>query len=1060
MASFYIPLSGLNSDSKALNTIANNLSNMNTTAYKSQTTNFSDLFYQQVGTAGSGDEIQVGGGVKVASNSVDYTQGSFNTSGTTASDVALNGNGFFLVNDGGTNLLTRNGTFTQDSSGQLITSDGLNVMGYAAVNGVVNTAAPLAPISIPVIGQVQQPQATTSFGMTATLDSSAAVGDSVNGQVQVYDSLGNNYEATVTYTKTATNQWSYSVSLPDSLKAAPATPAAASSISLTADAPAATIVTASASEDTLGTTIPSSVSATSPLLGAASVPLTPAAPVAAVSTNPAVTIVSDTTTTPGTTADTYSFAAMGLLDTGTNLGITVAGTTYSATPSANEKVSDYAAALNASLPAGSGVTVTGNDVTQKMTITGATGSFTTLGAVKQDVAQTATNFNFVSSNGQQATVDPTTTLNISEGGLGPVTAPAFTSSQSVSSYAQALTGALTSAGITDVTVTANNGQLSITGPGNMSITGKMKQDFTGTVTNYDFGTYTDPNTGLSVQSTVAPATSLTISAPTTTGGSTTVTIAPSNPAGESVAQYATDVQNALAANNITGVSVSAANGVLSILGPDNMTIAGSVSQNMLGTTSNYAFESKATVDPATNLTIGGQTGNGTAATITAPAVAAGETVAQYAAALTSALAAAKIANVTVSATNGQLSIAGANMTLNGAVKQGLADTAINYDFGPSATVNLATSITIVGPTVSGAPPTAITMPPAITAGETVAQYAAALNNELTKAGINTGPDGVSVTANGGQLSIVGPAATLKTAGTAVQDLMATTINYNFGSGGGQVATVDPGSTLTISGLTTSGATATTVAPAITSGTTLASYATALTNALAAAGITGTTVSATAAGQLSITGANITTSGTLVQDPVASAAAAGALTFNSSGNLVSPATNVGGISFAGLSDGAAPLTMAWNVLGASGTPTISQVATGATSSTSAGTQNGYAGGAYKGFSIGGDGIVTASYSNGQTQAVGQLALANVTNLEGLSLQGNGDYATTLASGAASIGVSGTNGLAGIQDSSLEMSNVNISAEFSNLIIAQRGFEANSKAITTFDTITQETINMIH
>jgi flagellar hook protein FlgE len=360
--------------------------------------------------------------------------------------------------------------------------------------------------------------------------------------------------------------------------------------------------------------------------------------------------------------------------------------------------------------------------------------------------------------------------------------------------------------------------------------------------------------------------------------------------------------------------------------------------------------------------------------------------------------------------------------------------------------------------VSGTPPTAITAPPTVTPGETVAQYAAALNNELTKAGINTGPDGVSVTALGGKLSIVGPAATLKTAGTASQDLTATTISYSFGSSAGQIATVDPGSNLTISGLTTTGATATTIAPTVTAGMTLTSYATALTNALTAAGITGTTVSATAAGQLSIVGANISTSGSLIQDPVASANAAGDLTFNSSGTLVSPAANVSGISFTGLSDGASPLSMTWDLLGSSGTSTIGQVA--GTSSVTAPTQNGYPSGAYQGFAIGSDGTVTASYSNGQTQAVGQLALANVTNLQGLALQGSGDYATTTASGAASIGVSGTDGLGTIKDSALEMSNVNISAEFSNLIIAQRAFEANSKAITTFDTITQETINMIH
>ena len=122
--------------------------------------------------------------------------------------------------------------------------------------------------------------------------------------------------------------------------------------------------------------------------------------------------------------------------------------------------------------------------------------------------------------------------------------------------------------------------------------------------------------------------------------------------------------------------------------------------------------------------------------------------------------------------------------------------------------------------------------------------------------------------------------------------------------------------------------------------------------------------------------------------------------------------------------------------------------------------GYASGQYQSFTIGADGTVTASYSNGQLQSVGQLALANVTNLQGLSLQGDGDYVTTLASGTAVIGASGTTGLGTVQDGALEASNVNISSEFSDLIIAQRAFEANAKSVTTFDTVTQDTINMVH
>src|SRR5208337_3309505 len=263
-----------------------------------------------------------------------------------------------------------------------------------------------------------------------------------------------------------------------------------------------------------------------------------------------------------------------------------------------------------------------------------------------------------------------------------------------------------------------------------------------------------------------------------------------------------------------------------------------------------------------------------------------------------------------------------------------------------------------------------------------------------------------------------------------------TIGYNFGSSGGTIATVDSSTNLTVTGLTTSGATATIVAPTVSSGETVTQYAVALTNALSAAGITGVQVTATAAGKLSIVGSNISSSGSIVQDPVGSANATGLMTFDSSGNLVSPAANVAGITFTGLTDGAAAMNMTWDLLGSSGKPTISQVV--GTSSSSASNQNGYASGAYQGFSIGSDGTVTASYSNGQTQAVGQLALANVTNLQGLELQGDGLYATTLASGAASIGVSGTNGLATIQGSALEQSNVNIAAEFANLIIAQRGF----------------------
>ena len=213
MASFSIPLTGLNADSIALNTIANDLSNMSTTAFKAQTTNFSDLFYQQIGSTGSGDPIQVGAGTQVASTATDFTVGTPNTTGV-SSDVALQGGGFFVVDDGNTQYLTRAGDFQTDANGDLVTANGLSVMGYPAANGVVNTNAPLTALNIPV-GQVEAPQATTTMSMTANLDNETAAGTQFPAEVTVYDSLGEAHVATVTYTPgAAANTWDYSVSLP------------------------------------------------------------------------------------------------------------------------------------------------------------------------------------------------------------------------------------------------------------------------------------------------------------------------------------------------------------------------------------------------------------------------------------------------------------------------------------------------------------------------------------------------------------------------------------------------------------------------------------------------------------------------------------------------------------------------------------------------------------------------------------------------------------------------------------------------------------------------------
>jgi flagellar hook protein FlgE len=395
-------------------------------------------------------------------------------------------------------------------------------------------------------------------------------------------------------------------------------------------------------------------------------------------------------------------------------------------------------------------------------------------------------------------------------------------------------------------------------------------------------------------------------------------------------------------------------------------------------------------------------------------------------------------------------------------------TTLSYNFGSNggnlATVDPGTNLTITGP-LAGTPlvPATITAP-AVVAGETLTAYAAALQKAVNGVG-GANIAGVTVSATaGGQLLIVGPAASGATvglstgAGTIVkQDLAGTIVNYNFGSSGATMATVDQGTNLTITGPTASGSTATISAPPITVGETAVNYIAALNAAVTAAGITGVTVTGpTVTGQVTIT--SLGTGGSLIQDAVGSANTSGTLVFDTSGNLVTPAANVSGITFGGLSDDAATMNMTWGLYSAAGGGNISQTA--AANSTSSAIQNGYTSGEYQSFTINSDGTIAATYSNGQTQNVGQLAIATVSNQQGLVNVGSTEYQTSNASGFATVGVANSAGRGTLEGSSLEASNVNISAEFSDLIIAQRAFEANSKAVTTFDTVTQDTSNMIH
>jgi len=213
MPNFSIPLSGLNASDTALATISNNLANLNTTGYKDTTVNFQDLFYQLLGSNGSGDQLQLGAGASVSSVGTNFSGGSVQGTGVDT-DVAITGNGFFVVQNGSNTCYTRAGDFTQDSNGYLVTTDGYQVMGYPATNGVVNTNGGLAPIQLPM-GMTSPPSATSNISLQANLSSDTAVGGAYNTNITVYDSLGTSHVLNVDFTRTATG-WSYNATLPSS----------------------------------------------------------------------------------------------------------------------------------------------------------------------------------------------------------------------------------------------------------------------------------------------------------------------------------------------------------------------------------------------------------------------------------------------------------------------------------------------------------------------------------------------------------------------------------------------------------------------------------------------------------------------------------------------------------------------------------------------------------------------------------------------------------------------------------------------------------------------------
>ena len=185
---------------------------------------------------------------------------------------------------------------------------------------------------------------------------------------------------------------------------------------------------------------------------------------------------------------------------------------------------------------------------------------------------------------------------------------------------------------------------------------------------------------------------------------------------------------------------------------------------------------------------------------------------------------------------------------------------------------------------------------------------------------------------------------------------------------------------------------------------------------------------------------------------------GSITFDSNGTLATPtpADPTPQLAITGLADGASDLTIGWNLFSGT-TPRLSQYAQ--PSSISAVAQDGSPASQLVRVAVADKGQLLAQFSNGEQTVVGQLAMATIRNPESLIAVGNNSYQLSARSALPAVGVPATGGRGSVKGGAVEASTVDIAKEFTNLIIYQRGYQANSKVITAVDELSMTTINLI-
>ncbi len=208
-------ISGMRNHQLMLDVVSSDISNVSTIGFKSSNILFSDVLSQTLqagdpqGVVAGTNPAQVGLGSRLAGTAQNFAQGALQRTGRTT-DLAIEGDGFFIVNNANAQLYTRNGSFSFDAQGNLSTADGWYVMGWQAdPDGMIDPTGPLTRLRVP-IGSAMAPVQTTEVSVSGNLNAAATIGTRVSNSVAAYNAQGAEVVLSVSYTKTAANQWTVS----------------------------------------------------------------------------------------------------------------------------------------------------------------------------------------------------------------------------------------------------------------------------------------------------------------------------------------------------------------------------------------------------------------------------------------------------------------------------------------------------------------------------------------------------------------------------------------------------------------------------------------------------------------------------------------------------------------------------------------------------------------------------------------------------------------------------------------------------------------------------------